>query len=445
MPNDDDDLPDETDDVDSGWDDAEPSTESGEDFEDDAGDWSPRDYREAAAVLFGGHEYFGDTAHQRYVDEGYVRSEHGDAFAAQIERLAPGASLGLSFYERGGRIFPRGFLTTAALAVLRSALPYLDFSEVKVTLPSRPRREPRSMPGELPPAVREVRPADKVDLRKYCTPVGDQGQTSRSTAFAWTHALEMSGAIRGEPFPRLASSFTMLQFQKQQGNFKDFRYAYEGGDGAGGTWEPGQVLVQNGTCRHDLWDDEKPEPNASLEQMIDDAKSHRLAAELLDIQIDDLKKVLSAGCPVHVSMTTGDAFSEIGRDGVYRMPERPKGRHGYHAMLCVGYVGNFFVIKNSWGKGWGDAGYCYVPKAALAQSEPELTAIVLAPPNGAAISARPAVPLRGWLACPRCRVHTPIARFCTECGLSLSRFCSECGAELSPEAELCERCGRRAP
>ena len=35
----------------------------------------------------------------------------------------------------------------------------------------------------------------------------------------------------------------------------------------------------------------------------------------LPIAIDDVKKVLSAGCPVHVSMNTGSDFSDVGRDG----------------------------------------------------------------------------------------------------------------------------------
>jgi hypothetical protein len=37
--------------------------------------------------------------------------------------------------------------------------------------------------------------------------------------------------------------------------------------------------------------------------------------------------------------------------------------HGWHAMLCVGYSDpdKVFIIRNSWGKDWGDKGYCYIP------------------------------------------------------------------------------------
>jgi len=46
-------------------------------------------------------------------------------------------------------------------------------------------------------------------------------------------------------------------------------------------------------------------------------------------------------------------------------------------MLIVGYTGNFFILKNSWGTEWGDQGYCYVPKNVLAESDPEFIAVLL--------------------------------------------------------------------
>ncbi len=95
------------------------------------------------------------------------------------------------------------------------------------------------------------------------------------------------------------------------------------------------------------------------------------------IALDDVQKVLSAGCPVHVAINTGPAFSQVGRDGVFSAAEPASGRHGRHAMLIVGYTGNFYIIKNSWGENWGDKGYCNVPKNVLAESEPDLIAVLV--------------------------------------------------------------------
>ncbi|MEO8028344.1 MAG: C1 family peptidase, partial [Bryobacteraceae bacterium] len=62
--------------------------------------------------------------------------------------------------------------------------------------------------------------------------------------------------------------------------------------------------------------------------------------------------------------------------GIVRVAEAASGQHGRHAMLIVGYTGNFFTVKNSWGADWGDNGYCYIPKAVLAASDPEFVAIL---------------------------------------------------------------------
>jgi hypothetical protein len=108
-----------------------------------------------------------------------------------------------------------------------------------------------------------------------------------------------------------------------------------------------------------------------------DAGKHVLDAAPLPISLEDARKVLSAGCPVHVSMNTGEAFSDVGRDGMFNAAEAPSGQHGRHAMLMVGYTGNFYIIKNSWGTDWGDNGYCYVPKKVLEESDPELIAVLV--------------------------------------------------------------------
>jgi C1A family cysteine protease len=50
-------------------------------------------------------------------------------------------------------------------------------------------------------------------------------------------------------------------------------------------------------------------------------------------------------------------------------------------MLIVGYTGNFFIVKNSLGENWGDKGYCYIPKSVLAESEPDVIAILVKKPD----------------------------------------------------------------
>jgi hypothetical protein len=346
---------------------------SEEDFEDDDGSWSSDDYQESAKNLFGDHEYFGDTRDTQLSSQGY-QPYQDQQFVRGFDQVAPGAGDTVHLYERDGQLHAFGFMTQAALTLLMMRYSGVDFSNVDVAVPPK---GDAVVPQPLPPAFDAVQVADAVDLRKFATPVGDQGQTSRCSAFAWTHATEMVSNIKSGSAPRLSPSFTMLQFQRQQGDAKDYQYAYSGGDGTVGGTDPGNVLVEHGTCRQELWPDGSEVPVTSERVLVSDAQKHPLDATPHPISSEDIKKVLSAGCPVHVAMNTGEAFSDVGRDGQFNAAEKPSGQHGRHAMLIIGYTGNFYIIKNSWGTEWGDKGYCYVPKNVLEQSDPELVAVLV--------------------------------------------------------------------
>jgi len=347
------------------------------DFDDDTGDWSATDYQQSADNLFGDHPYFGDTLVQQKTDEGFQPYEDS-GFDHAFDQIAPGTSDTVQLFEREGRLVAFGVVSQAVLELLMARYTGINWGNMEVAVPQKGDAVP---PHPLPPAFANIAEQDAVDLRKYATPVGDQGQTGRCSAFAWTHAAEMSRNILNEESPRLSPNFTMLEFQRMQGDARDYQYAYQGGDGTVGGPDPGEVLVENGTCRQELWPDDRSTPLSREEQLEADAQRYRLEAVPLPIAIDDVKKVLSAGCPVHVSMNTGSGFSDVGRDGIFKAAEGPWGRHGRHAMLIVGYVGNFFTLKNSWGTGWGDQGFCYIPKNVLAASDPEFVAVLLRRPS----------------------------------------------------------------
>jgi Papain family cysteine protease len=347
------------------------------DFDDDTGDWSAADYQESAQNLFGDHPFFGDTLVQQKIDEGFQPYED-NRFDQAFDQIAPGTSDTVQLFERAGQLVAFGVVSQAVLEMLMARYTGIDWNNLDVSVPQRGDAVP---PQPLPPAFANIAEQDAVDLRKYSTPVSDQGQTGRCSAFAWTHATEMSRNILNLESPRLSPNFTMLEFQRMQGDARDYNYAYKGGDGTIGGPDPGEVLVENGTCRQELWPDDRPNPLTREEQLEADAQRFRLEGVPLPIAIDDVKKVLSAGCPVHVSMNTGAAFSDVGRDGRFNAAEAPSGMHGRHAMLIVGYVGNFFTLKNSWGTDWGDQGFCYIPKNVLAASDPEFVAVLLKRPN----------------------------------------------------------------
>ncbi len=62
--------------------------------------------------------------------------------------------------------------------------------------------------------------------------------------------------FKGGDSPRLSPSYTMLEFQRMQGDAQDYSYAYSGGNGTISGTDPGRLLAEHGTCRQELWPDE---------------------------------------------------------------------------------------------------------------------------------------------------------------------------------------------
>jgi hypothetical protein len=345
-------------------------------FEDDRGDWSDDDYIASAEELFADNPYLNEDPFQRYLDAGFSPVDEGaeQQFAQSLNRVAPGAYETLKLFVAGGAYRLEGFVTPSQLRSLRQHFGNVELGDLHLV---SERRSRRIAPKRLPPEIASIDPKDSVDLRKFCTPVGNQEDTNRCAAFAWTHGLELCRALQGQSAVRLSSNYTMLLFQKFMGDADGFEWAYEGGEGTVGGTGPGTQLIKFGTCRQELWADKQREPRESEGRLLKDAANYKLRARLQVIRIDDVKKALSAGFPVSLAMSTGPAFSRVGRDGIVRIAEGPSGRHGYHAMLIVGYTGNYFIVKNSWGEDWGDRGYCYIPKKILAQSDPEFIVMAL--------------------------------------------------------------------
>ncbi|MBI3394504.1 MAG: hypothetical protein HY042_01575 [Spirochaetia bacterium] len=337
---------------------------------DDGG--SAEDDSESDSEILGDRSDFENNSWME--EAGWSPSGKADEYISTLTQTLPDKFNTVGFFERAGQTIVQGFMTRAAFEVMARLLPNLNLSDVCIV--EERRTDDAVRPEPLPGDFRNVQAADIVDLRKYASPVGDQGQTSRCKAFATTHGWEMLNLKQGKPHEELAASYTMLQFQRIQGDAKDFKFAFVS-DGTISGPKPARGLVNIGICSAKLWPNHAKEPSASEGQMNADAAKRRIPVRPIPIAMDDVKKVLTRGYPVEVGMNTGEAFMEIGRDGIYRAAEAPSGQHGGHSMLIVGYRGNYFIVKNSWGDDWGDKGYCYIPKAVLAQSDPDFTALIL--------------------------------------------------------------------
>lgn len=104
-----------------------------------------------------------------------------------------------------------------------------------------------------------------------------------------------------------------------------------------------------------------------------------------DGSLQDLRTTLESGTPVVLGFSITPSWSTIQPDDPYMsLPASPETKSGGHYVLAVGYIpreevaaegipaemldgvdDDWIIIKNSYGRCWGDAGYGYIPAEQL--------------------------------------------------------------------------------
>jgi C1A family cysteine protease len=100
----------------------------------------------------------------------------------------------------------------------------------------------------------------------------------------------------------------------------------------------------------------------------DNAQYHKIDEYYRIMTKAQLREELAHGNPVVMGIQVYESFetAEVARTGIVPMPDTSKEEFlGGHAILAMGYkfIGNkeYIICRNSWGKGWGDNGYFYLP------------------------------------------------------------------------------------
>lgn len=96
------------------------------------------------------------------------------------------------------------------------------------------------------------------------------------------------------------------------------------------------------------------------------SKNKNLVYYAVTQDLNQIKKCLKDGYAISFGIALFSSFmsTNVARSGQVPVPnESTEQRVGGHAMTIVGYQDSTsrFIVANSWGKSWGDSGYCYIP------------------------------------------------------------------------------------
>lgn len=204
-----------------------------------------------------------------------------------------------------------------------------------------------------------------VDLRPQMSPIVDQGQLGSCTANAIASGLrEYMEIINGQSLTRLSRLYLYYKEREIEGTLSEDSGAYIR-DGM-------KVLQQFGCAPETEFPYDitkfKDAPTAIAEQ---DAATFKVAEYHRITSYDDMKAALANGQPVVIGITVYESFEtyDVSNGGLLPTPDTTKEKMlGGHALLAIGYnpkehPGDYIVIRNSWGKDWGDNGNCYMPKS----------------------------------------------------------------------------------
>lgn len=134
-----------------------------------------------------------------------------------------------------------------------------------------------------------------------------------------------------------------------------------------------KVLAQYGASKETLWPYkiarfmDKPSDKA-----FDYGDRHKISIYSRVNSLVGIKSSLSEGFPVIFGMSVYESFEseEVANTGIVPMPKRHEQNLGGHAVLIVGHDDSTqrVLVRNSWGKDWGQGGYFTLPYAYVSDS-----------------------------------------------------------------------------
>lgn len=202
----------------------------------------------------------------------------------------------------------------------------------------------------------------KVDLRKACSAIEDQGQLGSCTANALVGALEFLERKQKQPVANLSRLFVY---------YNERVIEHSVNQDAGAMLRDGiKTLAKQGVCTEKFWPYAikkfAAKPTAACYTQ---ATAHTISSYQRLSTLTDMRACLASGFPFVFGFTVYDSFESaaVAASGVVPLPKKNERVLGGHAVCAVGYddKAKRFIVRNSWGRAWGQKGYCTMPYAYL--------------------------------------------------------------------------------
>lgn len=217
---------------------------------------------------------------------------------------------------------------------------------------SRDHKRPRLAVEKLPPII---------DLRPKCSQVYDQGQLGSCTGHAGAEAAKWVMNLRFEPSRLfLYYAVRMIEGTVELDSGAEMRAVCD-------------ALHKYGICPESYWPyDISKFAKKPTKKACTSAEKYKIAeyATFDGDTIDDTRQIRAylarRELPVLIGIDVYSSFEsgEVADTGVVPMPDTAAEQYfGGHAVLIVGYddTQKVLIVRNSWGDGWGDKGYFYLP------------------------------------------------------------------------------------
>ena len=198
----------------------------------------------------------------------------------------------------------------------------------------------------------------KVDLREGCSEIEQQGKLGSCTAQALAGNLEFLDRRMDGVYSDVSRLFIYYN-ERALIDTVDYDSGASLRDGI-------KTLKNDGACLEKTWPyiisrfDKKPP-----QKCYDEAKKHLIESYHRIHAILEMFACLAEGYPFVFGFAVYESFEskDVKQTGTVHMPAKDEIEIGGHAVMAVGYdqKKRRFLVRNSWGRKWGMAGYFTMP------------------------------------------------------------------------------------